>query len=77
MCLLLCDKLLCLHVLYQMGFTNNNNSSMEGIPPVVVDVDLGTLVCTMAVEEETLGEIEVQLGHLLMVRMVCILCSQG
>lgn len=74
LCLLLCDKLLCLHVLYQMGFTNNN-SSMEGIPPVVVDVDMGTLVCTMAVEEETLGGIEGLPGHLLMVSMVCIMLS--
>jgi len=63
-----------------MVFTNNN-SSMEGILPVVVDVDMGTLVCTMAVEEEVPGEIEAITrgppGHLPMVRMVCFLCSQG
>ena len=53
---------------------------MEGILPVVVDVDMGTLVCTMAVEEEALGEIEAITeglpGHLPMVRVVCILCSR-
>lgn len=42
---------------------------------MVVDVDMGTLVCTMAVEEETLGGIEGLPGHLLMVSMVCIMLS--
>ena len=47
---------------------------MEDILPVALDVDMGTLVCTMAVEEETLGENEVITeglpGHLPMVSMV-------
>jgi len=47
---------------------------------VVVDVvDMATLECTMAVGEETLGEIEAIIGglpgHLLMVSMVCIVCG--
>ena len=64
-----------------MVFTHHK-TFLEGILPVVVAVvDMGTLVCTMVVEEETLGEIEVTTGdlpgHLLMVSMVCILCSWG
>lgn len=64
-----------------MVFTNNK-TSLEGIHPVVVDVvDMATLECTMAVGEETLGEIEAITGglpgHLLMVStcMVCIVCG--
>lgn len=77
LCLLLCDKLLCL--LYQMVFTNNNKTSLEGIRAAWVDVHMGTLVCTTAVVEETLGESEVitegLLGQVIMVSIVCISSS--